>query len=161
MTSQTPQPAFFGTPEQWWEQAEPITEDEAANRHLGTWYISADTNRGEPTGSFRLAQPTLASNATRVDALNRRMYLNETTPDSIAPNVRALLRVPVEREPWMDGDLVVADSAKGSTERVAWRRTKAGQWRQVFEANKSAGERAMAELNPVVATINELTSKGP
>lgn len=152
MTAKTPQHAYLGTPDQWWEQAEPILESEAAERHLGSWYIMRETNRGEPTGSFRVAVPTMQNNASRLDELNRLVHRGEKHRDDLAENVRALIRVPQERPEWMDADLIIADSEVGSSERVAWRHAK-GQWRQVFDPKKSAGERRMVDLNPVVADI--------
>ncbi|WP_311245343.1 MULTISPECIES: hypothetical protein [unclassified Microbacterium] len=151
-------PIFHGTPDQWWEQAEVITYAEAADRTLGSWYIMQDTNRGEPTGAFRVAQPSPHSNHTRKDELNRLAHLGQRDPQAVAPHVRALIRVPAARDDWMDADLVIADAAVGSDERVAWRRAK-GQWRQVFAGGKSISERRMAELNPIIANISELTSK--
>lgn len=151
-------PIFTGTPDQWWEQAEPITEAEAAERVLGTWYILAETRAGEHTGSYRISLPTLASNLPRKDALERRIHLDGANPDDISPNVRALIRVSIERPDWMEADLVIADAELGSSERVPWRQKNA-KWMQVFNPTKSAGERRMAELNPIIAAISELNAK--
>jgi hypothetical protein len=36
------EPTFTGTPDQWWEKAEPLTEAEAAERRVGDWYIAQE-----------------------------------------------------------------------------------------------------------------------
>lgn len=149
---------FFGTPDQWWEQAEPITEEEAAERHLGTWYIVAEMRDGAFTGAYRIARPTIASNRTRKEALERRFFPQPPRLDDIAQNVRALIRVPVERSAWMDADLVIANVAVDSTERVPWRR-KGDRWVEVFNGSRSVSEQGMQQLNPTPAKISELTEE--
>lgn len=154
----TPEPVFHGTPDQWWEQAEPITEEEAAERMLGTWYIVAETRSGDQTGSYHVGLPTHASNIPRRDALARRVAAGDVRLHDIAPHVRALVRSSIERPEWLDADLVIADAAVGSADRVPWRRKNA-RWLQVFDATRTASERTMVQLNPTLATISELNDK--
>ncbi|MCY1718575.1 hypothetical protein OVA26_16685 [Microbacterium sp. SL62] len=153
MTSPGAQPGLTGTPDQWWENAEPITEEEVADRVLGTWYITAETRNREHTGAFRIALPTAAGNHQRRDQLQRRAYENGFRPTDISPNVRALMRIAVAREPWMDAAFVFATDPD-TNERVLWR-PKNGRWVLVSNASRSCSEAAMADLRPVIAVITE------
>lgn len=145
---------FTGTPDDWWREAVPVTEQEAAERLLGSWYIVADTRNGEMTGSYRVSQTTRAANEGRASALRTKLRRVPTAADQTAPFVRRLIFIPITVPDWMNADLVIADSSAGSSERVPWRRVST-KWLQVFDAQRSASDATMADLNPVIASITE------
>lgn len=154
MADHIEQPLLSGTPDQWWEQAEPVTEEEAADRYLGTWYILAEQRDGILTDSYRISRATKGSNEARKGALARRIDRGEVRAEDTAPFLRALIRVHVEQPAWADADLVMADAEVGSSERTPWRRNRSGRWTQVF-GGKTVSEQTLRELHPVQAAITE------
>lgn len=154
MVDHVEQHTFTGTPDQWWDQAEPITEEEAADRHLGTWYILAESRDGVPTDSYRISRPTQASNEARKAALRRRIDFGSRRPEDTAKNLRALVRVHVEQPAWIVADLVIANASSDDGTRVPWRRARSGRWTQVF-GGITISEQTLRELNPVPASITE------
>mgnify|MGYP001165981307 CR=1 FL=1 len=146
------QPVFTGTPEQWWEQAEPVMESEAAERLLGSWYIVAESRKGGHTGSYRVARPTRAGNDQRLASLRHEVARGRKTETQTSDTVRRLIYVPQSEPEWATAQIVIADAREGSDERVAWRKSPK-YWLQVFDARASVSDATMARLNPVVATI--------
>lgn len=145
---------FTGTPDQWWEQAEPITEEEAADRHVGTWYILAESRDGVLTDTYRISRATRASNEARKAALRRDIERGDRRAEDTAKNLRALIRVHVEQPAWTHADIVMADVEASGAERIPWRRNSNGRWTQIF-GGKTVSEQTMALLNPVQASITE------
>lgn len=145
---------FTGTPDQWWEQAEPITEEEAADRHVGTWYILAESRDGVLTDTYRISRATKASSEARKATLRRDIERGERRAEDTARNLRALIRVHIEQPMWATADLVIADVQDHSSERTPWRRNANGRWTQIF-GGKTVSEQTMSLLHPVQASITE------
>ncbi len=131
-----------------------VTEEEAADRHIGTWYILAEQRDGVLTDSYRISRPTAGSNEARKAALRRRIDRAEIRAEDTAPFLRVLVRVHVEQPAWIEADLVMADVKIGSTERTPWRRNRSGRWTQVF-GGLTVSEQTLRELHPVPASITE------
>lgn len=150
----TNEQTLTGTPNDWWDQAERITEAEAAERVLGTWYITSET-RPSGASSYRVSTPTLASNEPRKAALRDAIAYGKKRESDMSAKVRVLMRVPIERPAWMDVDFLIADIEIGSTERSLWRKTNAGNWQLVLDGRVRVGEKTMLQLNPAIANITE------
>lgn len=151
MSETSTEPTFTGTPDQWWEKAEPITEAEAADRRLGDWYI------GREASSYRVSTSTLSTNESRKIVLRQRIARGETTAESISAKIRKLIHIEVEPPEWLSAELVIADDLElGSTKRVAWRKANY-RWQLLSDARVAVNEHSMALLNPKIAVITELS----
>jgi hypothetical protein len=156
MTETNNEPVFTGTPDQWWVAATPITEEEAAERILGDWYIGNETTTSKLYGNYRVSTPTLTSNNARKSALQRRIDNGATQADSIAHTVRKLIHIEIEPPEWLNAGLLIADLEIGSAMRGPWRKT-AYKWQLLADARIAVNERTMSQLNPRIAVITELT----
>jgi hypothetical protein len=145
---------FTGTPDEWWEQAEPVTEAEAAEREYGSWYIVAEMRGGTATDTYRISRTTKGSNEQRKNALRLAIARGDVRAEDTSKRVRALIRVHVEPPAWLESDLVMADREPGSSKRTPYRRNTSGRWTQVF-GGKTLSEQSMQELNPAPASITE------
>jgi hypothetical protein len=154
MTTDSNPPAFTGTPNDWWDQAERITELQAAERELGAWYIAEET-RSSGASTYRISTPTLASNEPRKAALRQQIDWGAKSESSISTKVRLLMRVPIEMPAWMSADFLIADIEIGSEERNLWRKTNAGNWQLVLDGRVRVGEKTMLQLHPAIASITE------
>lgn len=153
MTNDTEQ-TLTGTPNDWWEHAEQITEAEDAERVLGTWYITNETRPGNAS-NYRISTPTLASNEPRKKRLQDAIAFGQLRPTDLSPKVRVLMRVPIVKPAWMEADFLIADLAVGSDERSLWSKTKAGNWQLVLDGRVRVGEKTMLQLHPAIASITE------
>lgn len=142
-------PVFRGTPEDWWDAAEEITESHAAERTYGDWYISKVRGSAGVAPAFRVATPGKPANE------NRRRQLEARVHDPISATVRRLIRVEVPVEPWLESEFVMADREEGSGERSPWRRKNSGRWQCLQDLRITVNDRQMAELNPRPATFSE------
>lgn len=160
MTANTDTPTFVGTPDDWWHQATPITEAEAADRVIGNWYISNEQRSPSQVSAYRVATPNVSSNPTRRAALRRAIERGEIQgEESISPTVRRLIQTNLVAPDWLESPLLLADHDIDSDERVLWRRTNSG-WQMVFDGRVSVTLRKMLQLRPVAATITEAAPSG-
>lgn len=150
-------PVFEGFPDDWWRDATPITELEAADRLVGSWYITNMSPTVEHAKAYRIAVASSASNVPRISKLKSLVASGRVAEADIAPGVRRLIKVDLDRPNWMDHDLVFADAELGSEERVLYRHHKA-RWQRVFDPRVSISERTMLQLNPAPAAVSELGS---
>lgn len=148
-TAEAPdQPVFQGTPEDWWEAAEEITESHAAERTFGDWYITRIHNSAGATPAFRIATPSRPPNEAR------RFSLANNGLDLIASNVRRLIRTETPVAAWMTSEFVLADLDEGSGDRGPWRRMNNGRWQRITDGRITVNDRTMRELNPKPATFS-------
>lgn len=145
----TAKPVFRGTPEDWWEAAEEITESHAAERCFGDWYITQVRNSTGATPAFRVATPSRPPNEARRIAL-----INSRPTDEIAPFVRRLIHTETPVAAWMTADYVLADMEEGSIDRSPWRRQNNGRWQRLTDGRISVNDHTMSGLNPKPATFN-------
>lgn len=146
-TEASTQPLFRGTPDDWWEQAAPIMESEAANRNLGDWYIIQVRTAGNTKPGYRVSTPSKPYNS---DQLLKAMGPH----DKVSDRVRLLIRTKAPIPPWMTSEFVLADLEAGSTRRGPWRRKNNGRWQQINDARISVNDHTMSELNPKPATFS-------
>ncbi|ROR76058.1 hypothetical protein SAMN06295974_3794 [Plantibacter flavus] len=153
MTDSTEAPVFVGTPDDWWQQAQTITEAEAAERVIGNWYITNEQRSANQAASYRVSIGNGASNGTRKAALRRAIEQGViASQERISPHVRRLIQAQVETPPWLDADLVVANSHIGSSERLLWRKSTNG-WQRVFDGRITVSLHTMLQLEPVAAEV--------
>jgi hypothetical protein len=145
----TNEPVIAGTPDQWWERAEQITEAEAADRDLGSWYI------GRENSGYRISTSTVSANESRKGVLRTYVDQGSLSADAISPKVRKLIRVDVEPPEWLHAPLLIADLEVGADQRVAWRRTK-HRWQLLTDPRIAVNELTMTQLNPRIAEIVEV-----
>lgn len=162
-------PSYQGTPDEWFEQATQITRQQAAERIDDSWYISR-TNSG-----YMLQQANAKSNEARMSSLyesactsvngkkfaSARIRVDDPLVvsylEEVDPTTRILMIVNSEPPSWSQEDLLMADSAPGSTERVLWSANSAKTtWRQVRDGRKNVSPVEMADLNPNPVSITEL-----
>jgi len=147
-TEEAAVPVFRGTPDEWWEAAEEITQSHAAERDFGDWYITKVRNSAGAAPAFRLATPTKPPNEIR------RANLAAMYPvDPISDTVRRLIRVETPVAAWMASEYVLADLEEGCAERAPWRRLNSGRWQRITDGRVSINDHTMRELNPVPATF--------
>jgi hypothetical protein len=142
-------PVFRGTPEDWWEAAEEITESHAAERTFGDWYITKLRITGSATPAFRIATPSKPPSEAR-----RIAYINSRPTDEIATNVRRLIRTETPVAAWLTSDFVMADMDEGSADRCPWIRKNNGRWQRLTDGRITVNDHTMSELNPHPATIS-------
>lgn len=142
------QPVFRGTPEDWWNGAEEITESHAAEPNLGDWYIRWLRNSAGTKPSFRVSTPSRPPNEVK-----RRAMATALKGDPISQNVRRLIKTEEPTPAWMTSEFVMADVSEGGAERGPWHRKPSGKWHLVRDGRVSVLDRAMAKLNPVPATF--------
>ena len=147
-TDQADMPVFRGTPDEWWETAEEITQSHAAERDFGDWYITKVRNSAGAAPAFRLATPIKPPNEVRRASL-AAMY----PVDPISDTVRRLIRVQTPVAAWVTSEFVLADVENGNTDRVPWRRLSNGRWQRIADARIQINDHSMRELNPVPATF--------
>lgn len=143
------QPVFTGTPDDWWEQAEEIMESEAANRTLGSWYITQIRTAGNTRPGYRLSTPSKPANTDNL--------IKARGPhDSVSLRVRRLITGEADTPSWVTSLMVVADTVVGDeTQRLPWIRKNNGRWQSLYDGRININDHAMAELNPNSATITE------
>jgi hypothetical protein len=146
-TEATDQPVFRGTPDDWWEQAAPILESEAANRVLGDWYITQVRTAGNTKPGYRLSTPSKPFN---LDQLKKAMGPH----DKVSDRVRVLIRTRTRIPEWMGSEFVLANMEEGSTERAPWRRNNNGRWQRLKAGMISVNDHTMSNLNPKPATFS-------
>lgn len=142
-------PVFHGTPEDWWNQAEEITESHAAEKNLGDWYITWLRGTAGTSPAFRVATPSRPPNEAK-----RRAMAQKYNGDPISKNVRRLIKAPVSTPAWMTSEFVLADVRQGSAERGPWHRKPSGKWQLVTDGRVSVYDQTMTLLNPAPATFS-------
>lgn len=142
-------PVFRGTPEDWWEAAEEITESHAAEKNLGDWYITWLRGTKGPTPAFRVATPSRPPNMAKRNAIAKGYK-----GDPISENVRRLIKASMKTPAWMLSEFVMADVSEGSGERGPWHRKPNGKWQLVRDGRIHVYDVAMSKLNPTPATFN-------
>jgi hypothetical protein len=147
-TDASTEPVFRGTPDEWWEAAEEITQSHAAERDFGDWYITKVRNFAGAAPAFRIATPSKPPNEVRRSNL-AKMY----PVDEISDTVRRLIHVETPVAAWMTSEYVLADLKEGSAERGPWRRMNSGRWQRITDARISVNDHTMSELNPLPATF--------
>ena len=146
-TQASTKPVFRGTPDDWWEQATPIMESEAANRNLGDWYITQVRTAGNTKPGYRVSTPSKPYNTDQL--------LKAIGPhDRVSDRVRLLIRTETPAAPWMTSQFVLADLEEGSADRVPWRRNNAGRWQCITDGRISVNDHTMRDLNPKPATFS-------
>jgi hypothetical protein len=148
-TEASTEPVFSGTPDDWWEAAEEITQSHAAERDFGDWYITKVRNSAGAAPAFRLSTPSKPPNEVRRSNL-AKMY----PVDAISDTVRRLIRVETPVEAWMTSEYVLADLEEGSADRGPWRRMNSGRWQRITDGRISVNDHTMRELNPKSATFS-------
>ena len=144
-------PAFFGTPNDWWDNAENITEWEARNRTFGSWYISIQRTAGASNPMYRIMTPS------RYPDTKQMKRDREVLGDRMSERVRLLMRTEVEEPAWMTAEIVIADTfVDGTRGRKAWVRRNSGRWVLVSDARLQMNDFQMAERNPQPARITEV-----
>jgi hypothetical protein len=146
-TETSTQPVFLGTPDDWWEQATPIMESEAANRNLGDWYIAQVRTAGDTKPGYRVSTPSKPFNS---DQLLKAMGPH----DKVSDRVRLLIRMETRIPEWMTSEFVLADMKEGSTDRAPWRRNNNGKWQRLKAGMISVNDHTMSNLNPKPATFS-------
>lgn len=141
------QPVFHGTPDDWWENAERISTSEAAERDLGSWYISKYKTAGGPT-AYRIAQPSRVPNLAARRKIEEGYHANTESEA-----VRCLIRVTEAIPEWMTATYVLAEKPDGGAEKFPWVRKKNGRWTLIADGSVTLTDRTMAELNPKPATF--------
>lgn len=139
-----------GTPDDWWEAAQPIMESEAAERNLGAWYITKVRTAGDTKPNYRLSTPSKPPN------MDKRLKL-ATSPHFERESIRVRCLIPAapEAEPaWVTAQYVIAD-VPDQADRQLWVRRKSGKWGLVLNGNKQVNDHTMAELNPAPARVVE------
>lgn len=140
-------PIFLGTPDDWWEQATPIMESEAANRNLGDWYITQVRTAGDTKPGYRVSTPSKPFNT---DKLLKAMHSH----DKVSARVRLLIRTQTPIPEWMSSEFVLADLEVGSADRGPWRRLNSGRWQRITDGRISVNDHTMRDLNPKPATFS-------
>jgi len=147
----TTQPTFTGTPDDWWENAEPITHAEAQERNMGDWYIARVTSRtwdgSESRARYTISTPSKLPNREKADAA----YGSQ----GIAERVRRLIHMPEEVPAWKLAEMVTAEVPGKGPERHPWMRNANGRWRLLSDARINVNDASMAELNPRPAVVVE------
>lgn len=145
-------PSFAGTPDDWWNQAEQVTNAEAAERGLANWYIS----RHKSTGGYLLHQAKPSSNRMRKAKFDRDVAAGKVDPYQIDPKIRRLISIPEDRPEWLDAPLVLADSDTDPqhSQRIAFTR-KGVYWVRLDDQRIRIPDELMAERNPAPAQITE------
>lgn len=146
---------FEGDPNDWWERAEQISMAEAENRKLGNWYIIRQRTAGKQIHSYRLmtpSRPPLGEKILKAEEQGKHRVTAE--------GIRVLIRGEAETPAWMTSRVVIADfddfpEGPTTTSRQPWVR-KNGRWQAVYDGRRSINDHAMAELNPVPASIQEV-----
>lgn len=149
VTEGTEQPVFRGTPEDWWNDAEEITESHAAEQNLGDWYIRWLRNSAGPTPAFRVATPSRPPNEAKRSAMARA-----AKGDPISENVRRLIKASKQTPAWMLSEFVMADVSEGSADRGPWHRKPNGKWQLVRDGRIHVYDLAMAKLHPQPAEFS-------
>lgn len=145
-TDQADLPVFRGTPDDWWDQATPITEAEAQNRNSGDWYITRVRTAGETKPGYRLTSPSKRYNSDQLlKAINANLGMSE--------RVRRLIHYDTPVEPWIGSDFVMADLTADRPDRGPWRRMTNGRWQRLTGPMITVNDHQMSELNPVPATF--------
>lgn len=143
------QPAFRGTPHDWWEQAERITMSEAEERTLGNWYITQVRSAGDTGPSYRISTPSKPPNRAKASRIPPGW-------DAESKRVRLLIRSETPEPVWRTSDFVMADLEEGSGERSLWvRKESTGRWNCLTDGRKNVNDTVMGRLNPRPATITE------
>jgi hypothetical protein len=140
-------PAFTGTPDDWWENAERISHAEAEERNLGDWYIVKMNTAGQTKPNYRLSTPSKPPN---MDKRSKPRYNNGESD-----RVRCLIRGSEPMPAWMTSPFVMAERPDGGAERVPWVRKNSGRWQLLQDGRVNINDHAMAELNPKPAFIAE------
>lgn len=142
-------PVFRGTPEDWWNAAEEITESHAAEKNLGDWYISWIRGTNGPTPAFRVATPSRPPNMAKRNTMARA-----AKGDPISQTMRRLIKASTPTPAWMLSEFVIADVSEGSKERGPWHRKPNGKWQLIRDGRIHVYDVAMAKLNPKPASFS-------
>ena len=135
----------LGTPDDWWEQAEPITHAEAEERTLGDWYITKVATAGDTKPNYRLSTPSRPPSQHKKDRPRHNNGLSD--------RVRCLIRTHQPLPAWQTAHYVLADLERGSERRVPWARKKTGRWHCLEDGRRTINDNVMAELHPEPATF--------
>lgn len=142
-------PTFKGSPVDWFDNAERITNREANDKQMGVWYIRKVKNAGGTAAgnTYNISTPT---------------YQKPPTPqrwddDYESEWVRVLYRTKTQGPAWSSAKFLFAEVPGGGAEKELWIRNKNGRWRMVEDGRVTVSDASMQELNPTIANIVEKT----
>ena len=179
-----------GTPDDWFDAATVLNAQQAAEREVGSWYITRTQHNG-----YNIAQATISNNASRTAALRSsieaeldktmrtqhsgdpdqprrwpieeadalREKITEKLKNQQAENVRRIIHVEHVLPDWMSADIITARASddEGDLDRVMWqRRASSGRWHPIAQGQTSITDEAMAQRDPRTFSIVENTYLG-
>jgi hypothetical protein len=139
-------PTFKGTPRDWFENAERITNYQADNKEMGVWYIRKVRNSaGADAGnSFNVNTPSTP----------RQPTVPQYGSDYECEHTRILYRSKSSGPAWTKAKWILAEIPGGGAEKELWTRNKNGRWRLVEDGRITVTDSKMYDLNPTPAQFS-------